>query len=72
MFASSRSARTGLGSSSTSDTTSPSAPFRWFEGQIYAFINKKNEESMRRASAWLTEHPEYRADLMDPTGVPGT
>ncbi len=49
-----------------------SAPFRWFEGQIYAFINKKNEESMRRASAWLTEHPEYRADLMDPTGVAGT
>ena len=25
-----------------------SVPFRWFEGQIYSFINKKNEESMRR------------------------
>ena len=42
-----------------------SAPFKWFEGQIYGFINKKNEESMRRASAWLTEHPEYRPDLVD-------
>ena len=40
-------------------------PFKWFEGPIYAFINKKNEESMRRASAWLTEHPEYRADLVE-------
>ena len=38
-------------------------PWRWFEGPIYRFINRKNEESMRRMSAWLTEHPEYRADL---------
>jgi hypothetical protein len=42
-----------------------SIPFKWFEGQIYSFINKKNEESMRRASTWLTDHPEYRADLVD-------
>jgi hypothetical protein len=42
-----------------------SVPFKWFEGSIYSFINKKNEESMRRASAWLTEHPEYRADLVE-------
>ena len=42
-----------------------SIPFKWFEGQIYSFINKKNEESMRTASAWLTEHPEYRPDLVD-------
>jgi hypothetical protein len=41
------------------------APWKWFEGPIYGFINRKNEESMRRASAWLTEHPEYRADLVD-------
>jgi hypothetical protein len=41
------------------------APWKWFEGPIYRFINKQNEASMRRASAWLTEHPEYRADLID-------
>ena len=41
------------------------APWRWFEGPIYGFINRQNEASMRRASAWLTEHPEYRADLID-------
>ncbi|MES4793044.1 MAG: hypothetical protein C4321_08720, partial [Chloroflexota bacterium] len=39
------------------------APWRWFEGPIYRFINKKNEESMRAASEWLTAHPEYRPDL---------
>jgi len=39
-------------------------PWRWFEGPIYRFINKQNESSMRRLSAWLTEHPEYRADLV--------
>jgi hypothetical protein len=39
------------------------APFRWFEGPIYKFINKQNELSMRRLSDWLTAHPEYRADL---------
>ena len=42
-----------------------SAPWRWFEGPIYRFINRKNEESMRRASAWLSAHPEYRPDLAD-------
>ena len=26
-------------------------------------INRKNEESMRALSAWLTAHPEYRPDL---------
>jgi hypothetical protein len=41
------------------------APWRWFEARIYAFINRKNEETMRRASAWLTEHPEYRPDLVE-------
>ena len=51
-----------------------SAPWKWFEGPIYRFINKKNEESMRRLSAWLGEHPEYRPDLVesaDETAVAG-
>jgi polyketide cyclase/dehydrase/lipid transport protein len=30
-----------------------------FESQIYRFINKQNETSMRRASAWLSAHPEF-------------
>lgn len=42
------------------------APWKWFEGPIYRFINKKNEESMRRMSEWLTEHTEYRPDLIEP------
>jgi hypothetical protein len=42
------------------------APYRWFEGPIYRFINKKNEESMRALSQWLTDHPEYRPDLIRP------
>ena len=41
------------------------APWKWFEGPIYKFINKNNEDSMRRASDWLTAHPEYRADLVE-------
>jgi Polyketide cyclase / dehydrase and lipid transport len=41
------------------------APWKWFEGRIYKFINKKNEESMQRASEWLSAHPEYRSDLID-------
>ena len=40
-------------------------PFKWFEGPIYAFINRQNEASMRRASQFLTDHPEYRPDLVD-------
>jgi hypothetical protein len=36
-------------------------PWKWFEGPIYRFINKQNEESMRRLSQWLTDHPEYPA-----------
>ncbi len=31
-------------------------PYKWFEARIYGFINKKNEETMRSASAWLTSH----------------
>ncbi len=38
-------------------------PWRWFEGPIYRFINRKNEASMRALSAWLSAHPEYRPDL---------
>ena len=41
------------------------APWKWFEGPIYKFINKNNEDSMRRASQYLTDHPDYRADLAD-------
>ena len=39
------------------------APWKWFEGPIYRFINRQNEQSMRALSEWLTAHPEYRADL---------
>ena len=38
---------------------------RWFEASIYRFINKKNEESMRGASAWLERHPEFHPELKD-------
>jgi hypothetical protein len=38
---------------------------KWFEGPIYRFINKKNEESMRGAAAWLERHPEFRPELRD-------
>jgi hypothetical protein len=39
---------------------------RWFEGPIYRFINRKNEESMRGASGWLAAHPEFHPELNDP------
>ncbi len=38
---------------------------RHFEGPIYRFINKKNEESIRGAAAWLAAHPEFRPDLIE-------
>ena len=38
----------------------------WFEGPIYRFINKKNEESIRGAADWLARHPEFRPDLVAP------
>jgi hypothetical protein len=38
---------------------------RWFEGRIYKFINKKNEESMRSASAWLDAHPDFHPELRE-------
>jgi hypothetical protein len=41
------------------------APWKWFEGPIYRFINKQNEASMRALSAWLTAHPDFRADLIE-------
>jgi hypothetical protein len=40
-----------------------SAPWKWFEGPIYGFINRQNEASMRALSDWLGAHPEYRPDL---------
>jgi Polyketide cyclase / dehydrase and lipid transport len=39
------------------------APWRWFEGPIYRFINRNNEATMRSAAQYLTDHPDYRADL---------
>ena len=38
---------------------------RFFEGPIYRYINKKNEESQRGAAAWLAAHPEFRPDLVE-------
>jgi hypothetical protein len=38
---------------------------RLFEGPIYRFINKKNEESIRGAATWLGAHPEFRPDLVE-------
>lgn len=38
---------------------------RWFEGPIYRFINKKNEESMQGAARWLAAHPEFHPELND-------
>ena len=38
---------------------------RLFEGPIYRFINRKNEQSIRGAAAWLAAHPEFRADLTE-------
>ena len=40
-------------------------PWKWFEAPIYRFINRKNEESMRRLSQWLSDHPEYRPELIE-------
>jgi len=45
------------------------APWRWFEGPIYKFINKQNEASMRAMSAWLTAHGDYRPDLVEDVPV---
>jgi hypothetical protein len=39
---------------------------RWLEGPIYRFINKKNEESMRGAAAWLDRHPEFHPEPAAP------
>ena len=41
-------------------------PWRLFEAPIYRFINRKNEDSMRAMSRWLTDHPDYRPELMHP------
>ncbi len=45
-------------------------PWKWFEGPIYRFINRKNEASMRGFSQWLVDHPEYRPDLVAPGPEP--
>ena len=41
---------------------------RWLEGPIYRYINKKNEESMRGAAAWLSAHPEFHPELIEREG----
>ena len=38
---------------------------RWLEGPIYRYINRKNEESMHSAAAWLARHPEFHPELVD-------
>jgi hypothetical protein len=35
------------------------------DADVYAFINKHNEDHLRAAAAYLGAHPEYRADLAD-------
>jgi hypothetical protein len=35
--------------------------------EIYKFVNEYNENSMRAASQYLSDHPEYRSDLVEPT-----
>jgi hypothetical protein len=71
--------RTGLSGSVTLEPLGPNRtrlrfretfhmPRRWLrflEGPIYRFINRKNEESLRGASAWLARHAEFRPDLVD-------
>src|SRR6266404_338375 len=72
--------RTGLSGSMTLEPLGPNrtrlrfrerfhitkAWLAWLEGPIYRFMNKKNEQSMRGAAAWLSAHPEFRPDLTDP------
>lgn len=47
-----------------------SLPWRLFEGPIYRFINRKNEQSMRALSDWLAAHPDYRSDLLEAEDPP--
>ncbi len=46
-------------------------PWRLFERRIYAFINRKNEESMRAMSEWLTAHPDYPGIPASPASAEG-
>jgi len=43
-------------------------PWRLFESQIYGFINRKNEASMRAMSEWLSANPDYRPELIAHAG----
>jgi hypothetical protein len=40
-------------------------PWKWFEGIIYRYINRQNERSLQGFSRWLSDHPEYRPDLVE-------
>jgi uncharacterized protein YndB with AHSA1/START domain len=39
------------------------APWKWFEGPIYKFINRQNEQSMAQASKYLSKHPDFHPEL---------
>ena len=41
------------------------APWKWFEGTIYRYINRQNERSLQGFSRWLSDHPAYRPDLVE-------
>lgn len=41
------------------------APLKWFEGVIYRYINRQNERSLQGFSRWLSEHPDFRSDLVE-------
>ena len=34
--------------------------------EVYRFVNEHNEAHWAEASRYLTNHPEYRPDLVDP------
>jgi hypothetical protein len=36
--------------------------------ESYAFVNKHNEDHFRNAAQYLTDHPEYRPDLIENEG----
>ena len=38
------------------------------DSDVYRFVNEHNEAHWAEASRYLTEHPEYRPDLVDPEG----
>lgn len=41
------------------------APLKWFEGLIYRYINRQNERSLQGFSRWLSDHPDFRPELVE-------